>query len=184
MLVVKRMAVEEDVFACTVDLPPLLPASDDYEAEFLRWEVKKNWDGSQVAKIFLHFVIHAQGQRTTCELYMACNGPRGTKWPTSSKYTRAWITAAGHKPKRADRLTPKVFEGKLFKVRVRVVEQNGRKQPLAPDQRYSVIDDVLECLGDIPLTAGLSNPLTGKSESHSQLGVGRGSGDGSGEVPV
>jgi hypothetical protein len=161
MLVVKKTSAgEDDIFDCTVDLPPLMLTKQEYEAEFLRSEVKKNWDGSHVAKVFLHFVLLCSGERTCFELYMACNGPRGTKWPASSKYTRAWIIAAGHQPKRSDRLTPKVFEGKRFKVRVRVVEQNSHKQPLAPDQQYSVIDDVLECLGPIPLTTLPANPAT------------------------
>ena len=165
MLVVKKAAVDEDdVFTRTVDIPPLLQAGDHYEAEFLRCELKKNWDGSPVAKIFMHFAIRVAGEPIPYELYMACNGPRGKKWPASSKYTRAWIIAAGRTPKRADRLTPKVFEGKLFKVRVRVVEQNSRKQPLAPDQRYSVIDDVLECLGAIPVTTDPPNPLKEQTE--------------------
>jgi hypothetical protein len=142
----KTIAELDDVFACTVDLPPLISAGDEYEAEFLHSELKRNWDGSAVHKVFLRFRIVAPADAAGRELYMACNGPRGKKWPASSKYTRAWIVAAGRKPERADRLTTKVFEGKRFRVRVRVVEHDRHRHPLSPEQRYSVIDDVLERL--------------------------------------
>ena len=145
MKTIKKTIVElDDVFACTVDLPPLIPAGDQYEAEYLRSEIKRNWDGSPVHKVFLWFRLVAPAGEAAHELYMACNGPRGKKWPASSKYTRAWIVAAGRKAARADRLTIKVFEEKRFRVRVRVVEHDRHRQPLSPDQRYSVIDDVLE----------------------------------------
>ena len=175
MIIVKRIGEEEDdVFDCTVDLPPAVIPGEDYEADFVRAEVKKHWDGTSVAKIFLHFSVRFARHEPAFPLYMACNGPRAKKWPMSSKYTRAWILAAGHKPMRTDRLSPRVFEGKRFKVRVRLVTHNSQRQPLAIEQQYSVIDEVLACLGPIPATAMPSNPMVEHAKPSDETGSGVG----------
>jgi len=63
----------------------------------------------------------------------------------SSKFFRAWVVAnCGRRPDRSDRMSLEVFRHKLFRIRVRTV-QNDRNQERLPEcNQYSVVDALLE----------------------------------------
>ena len=75
---------------------------------------------------------------------MACNIKQDGKWGASSKFYQAWVLAAGRKPDRFDRMSTRVFRGKVFLAQVRVVTTNVKNVARSPLLQYSVIDDLLE----------------------------------------
>ena len=80
---------------------------------------------------------------------MACNAPKKAKkgkLATSTKYYQAWVLAAGRKPDRFDRMSTKVFRGKVFLAQIRAVPTNAKNLPRTLLLQYSVIDDLLERL--------------------------------------
>lgn len=61
-----------------------------------------------------------------------------------SKYIPAWELAAGRKAGRTDRLTARVFDGKIFKARIDYTKKTydgGRQNSVS---RYSVVKELLE----------------------------------------
>ena len=102
-------------------------------------------------KVFLHFQIVDFGAFRGVELYMACNAPKKNKqgkMPISSKYYQAWVLAAGKKPDRYDRMSTRVFRGKVFLAKVRPVPTNAKNVARPPLLQNSIIDDLLERLTD------------------------------------
>jgi len=79
---------------------------------------------------------------------MACNIKQDGKWGASSKFYQAWVLAAGRRPDRFDRMSTRVFRGKLFLAKVRTVEKTAKNVPRHPLLHYSIIDDLLERLTD------------------------------------
>lgn len=68
--------------------------------------------------------------------------PHGHMRP-SSRYYRAWTLATGRKPIRGDRLSPRVFLRRAFRVMVRTVRTDRQQRPLTPQNYYSIIDTIL-----------------------------------------
>ena len=65
----------------------------------------------------------------------------------SSAYYREWVIAnAGILPRRGDRLSPKKFHGKLFRVEVKTVRSGWHGRPLPETLCYSKVAAVLELL--------------------------------------
>ena len=60
------------------------------------------------------------------------------------KYWRAWLRAAGGPPKRRDRLTPRVFEGRQAIVTVVDTAKDHRQIAVSAEESYSVVLEVLE----------------------------------------
>ena len=60
------------------------------------------------------------------------------------KFWEAWIKANGGPPKRGDRLSPRVFQGRMATIVIRDVETNhrDRKSRLDPSLFYSVVKEV------------------------------------------
>ncbi|UVT19825.1 MAG: hypothetical protein H8K03_18890 [Nitrospira sp.] len=75
---------------------------------------------------------------------MAATIPSNGRFSLSSKYLQQWSIAAGKRPSRRDRLTTKIFRGKVFLARVRTVTtgHDGRERDVA--WHYSVIDSLIE----------------------------------------
>lgn len=126
--------------ACQVDVPPLIPAGD-YEVVFYRAEEKRLWGKN---RLFLHFRVAQQGEHLGQALFMAVTVPANGRFSLSSKYLMQWSIAAGNRPTRLDRLSTRVFRGKVFLARVRTVKSghDGKERP--PSWQYSVIDSLLE----------------------------------------
>jgi len=64
----------------------------------------------------------------------------------SSKFRRDWEEAAGSKSTRDDRMSPKVFKGKFFLVKVALVKTDSDRDPLGELSRYSVVRKVIRLL--------------------------------------
>ncbi len=136
---------QDSEFDCDTH-PPLLIPDGKYQGSFIWAEKGRLWNQE---KIYLWFKIVDFGDLQGEELYMACNAPKKSKngkAATSAKYYQSWVLAAGRKPDRYDRMSTKVFRGKVFLLKVRTVIKNAKNLPLPPLLQYSVIDDVLEKL--------------------------------------
>ena len=121
------------------ELPPLLP-SGNYTVAFLRAE--KKWLWGKRLKIFMHFEIVGPTHGGV-RLFMGCNVPIKTKWSVGFKYFQAWTLAAGHRPKRKDRLSTCVFRNKYFLAQVKVVTKTAKGTVRSNGAQYSVIDELL-----------------------------------------
>lgn len=64
----------------------------------------------------------------------------------SSEYWRAWVIANGNQPRKRQVLTPRVFMGKIFEVKISDVVRrfDGRDHP--PGTAYSVIRQIVRRL--------------------------------------
>jgi len=89
----------------------------------------------------LEFSLLDDGTRVFCFLNLGRAakphaGPR-------SEYRRAWIIATGGQPRRRQVLSDRVFEGKIFEVRVANVEKrfDGREHPKGAV--YSVVREIV-----------------------------------------
>jgi len=134
-------------FDCDAKSPPLIPEGK-YKVVLLWVEKKRLW-GREI--IFLWFQIVDFGECQGEELYMACSAPKKSKKgkvATSNKYYQAWVLAAGRRPDRYDRMSTKVFRGKVFLAKVRAVTTNAKNVVRPPLLQYSVIDALLERLTD------------------------------------
>jgi hypothetical protein len=61
-----------------------------------------------------------------------------------SRYWQAWSKANGGPPQRRDRLSPRVFSGRIALVEVGDTIKNCKQQPVAGANSYSVVRDVKE----------------------------------------
>ena len=135
-------------FKCRAPGPMLVP-NDVYHLGFVRAEQSLMW---KTLKVFLWFTITDIGEYFGKELYMACNMPMTRRWAMSSKYWQTWTLAAGCRPHRKDRLSTRIFRGKIFMGRVRRVESKSTKSghtPRHPEQQYSVVEELISvCAGE------------------------------------
>ena len=123
------------------DVPPLLPPDGSYEGIFLR-ATEARFMGSQ-QKIYLWFRLTWPLAVLNEVVFKAYNKPARHKRAISSHFYRDWVLANGDPPKRGDRMSTRVFKGKIFKLRLRTVATNARQEQLAPEQQYSVIDRLI-----------------------------------------
>lgn len=93
-------------------------------------------------KLYLWFKI-VDGTNEGPEIFMPFNVY--SKIVRNSKYYKAWVTAKGSKPKKNDRMSPKVFKGKVFLIKVRTV-MKGRELEALGEDKYSVVDDIIGVL--------------------------------------
>lgn len=126
--------------SCQIDVPPLIPAGE-YEVTFHGAEEKRLWGKN---RLFLHFRVAQQGEYLGQALFMAVTMPTNGSFSISSKYLAQWSLAAGNRPARRDRLSTKVFRGKLFLARVRTVKNGHDGKERSASWHYSVIDSLLE----------------------------------------
>lgn len=150
-LVKKEAAAQGDTepdgvidFGGAEDPTPLIPEGT-YEAIYTRAS-KKYWAfGDYHVQLF--FRILDAGPHEGTELYLAMRiSPRGgmKAMSQSSKLIRMITVALGRKPTRRDRLNTAAFHGKAFRVNVRTVTRDAKRQPLNAGNFYSVIDSLLE----------------------------------------
>jgi hypothetical protein len=61
-----------------------------------------------------------------------------------SKYFRAWSIANGEPPKRGEELSPSVFMGQLFRVRLKDCSKNSEGIDKSAELVYSVVEQLIE----------------------------------------
>ncbi len=128
---------------------PRIPASE-YDAICYKTETGRSWGGR--TNIYILFRIIGGSQDGT-ELFMACTyHPKG-KLSQRYKYYVQWTLAKGAPPKKGERLSPKVFCGKMYRVLVRdtqIRHSNGKL--MADCLQYSVVDSIIETQTGIPMS--------------------------------
>lgn len=95
-------------------------------------------------RTFLYFHVLQSGDYFCQVLFMAVTLPTNGRFSLSSKYLLQWSIAAGKRPSRRDRLTTRVFRGKVFLARVRTVTTGHDGKERDPGWHYSVIDSLIE----------------------------------------
>jgi len=115
-----------------------------YEAIVVRYDRGEFY---QRKKLYLWWKIISIGPHEGKELFMAFNVFK--KITKSSKYYEAWVLAnKGVRPKKNDRMSPKVFKDKIFSIRTRTVISSKKQGEIDKADRYSVVDEILElCAG-------------------------------------
>jgi len=108
-----------------------------YEAVYTKWD-KSEFYGNK--KIYLWFEI-IDGKYQGTKIFMPCNLHKYIR--RGCKYYAAWVMAnGGIKPKANNRLSPKVFENKVFSIETRTVIRGCKQEALDNDERYSVVDEL------------------------------------------
>lgn len=115
----------------------------EYEAICFKFE-KAFAFGRQV--LFLWFQI-CYGDFAGVELWVPFNlWKKSNKIPSGSKYWRAWSIANGGRPKRGDRMSPRIFLQRRFLISVVTVRRDSKQRDLPDFLQYSRGDDVLQKL--------------------------------------
>ena len=134
-----RATDQEDFeFELKEQLPPKIPEGE-YQVEFLRKEVRTLW---KAQKLILWFRILDFGEINGVQIFMACSMPEGNKWGPGYKFLRAYALATGRLPDRFDRVSTKVFRGKIFIAEVRTVTKNSQQKDIPPAAQYSIISNL------------------------------------------
>lgn len=124
------------------DADPAIPDAL-YDAKCVAAEIKAMPFAKGERRLVLHFEVWSGPHDGKC-LRFIIPLPRDGRAAPSSKLVRSWTVAAGHASARRDRLSTTVFCHKLFRIRTRTVTVNARRQALAPANRYSVVDQLVE----------------------------------------
>jgi len=121
------------------NLPDLIDPGE-YQVEVTRYDIGE-FMGSR--KLYMYATI-VDPTHTGIELFMACNLPSKSAG-IKSKFLANWIVANwGGRPLRADRLSPRIFIGAVFKSSVRTVIKNDHEEQ--QELSYSIIDHFIERL--------------------------------------
>jgi hypothetical protein len=141
-LVGTRIMSEHDLtFPCNGYIPPAIADGEQYQVCFIRAEQTCQWGQP---KVFLWFRLITPGEWLGEEFFMACNVPPKGRWGPSHKFWQTWTLASGNRPKRGDRMSIKIFRGKVFRARIRRVTKTANQTARPPELQYSVIDQLLE----------------------------------------
>lgn len=126
---------------------PRIPTSE-YDAVCYKTETGRSWGGR--TDIYILFRIIGGSQDGT-ELFMACTYHPKRKLSQRYKYYQQWTLANGAPPKKGERLSPKVFCNKMYRVLVRDTQRRYSNGKLMPDiLQYSVVDSIIETQTGIP----------------------------------
>lgn len=144
-----------------MDYPLIEPGI--YEAVFVSWEASSRFSKKipgvtnrlEGGKIYLHFQIDPYNNAGSTSqkhiVFMALNA-RTVRKPIgqNGKFTAGHRRKYGRLVKRlfgsekATRATPKLFEKKLFHVKVRTVMMGENQKKLSKSERYSIVDEVVD----------------------------------------
>lgn len=113
-----------------------------YEAVVVKSDKKRYF---KQEKLYLWFQIISENYQGI-RLFMPFNiAPRLNR---SHKYYKAWVVAKREKPKKNDRMSPKVFFNKGFLIKVKTVQYGAKQELLPADDVYSVVEEIIEiCAG-------------------------------------
>lgn len=122
-------------------VPALVPDAD-YQMGFIRAE-RGHFKNRE--RIFLWFQITSPGEQFGVQLYLVCPCPAngGKIFGLGSKLVEAATIALGQRPKRRDRLSTRIFAGKVFLARTRTVTRDYNEQQRPKGDHYSVIAALL-----------------------------------------
>jgi hypothetical protein len=87
--------------------------------------------------------IDGSGQ-TEGTTYSFVNLGSGKTPGRNSRFYREWVIANGDQPKRGDRMSPRAFQGKMFRGKVRLVTKNFDGDTHDEAMKYSVVEKILE----------------------------------------
>jgi len=144
-----------------IDYPLIEPGI--YEAILVSWGTSSRFSKKipgvtnrlEGGKIYLHFQIDPYNNAGSTGhkhiVFMALNA-RTVKKPIgqNGKFTAGRRSKYGRLVKRlfglerATRATPKLFEKKLFHVKVRTVMTDANQKKLSKSERYSIVDEVVD----------------------------------------
>lgn len=139
-----------DDFFCEQDYRPLIP-DGFYTAQCISY----NYGfivGGKAKKLFLHFKILSEGKFFGIEIFRAYNMPKDGKIKLGSDYYKAYCLAYGwNKPSRRDRMSPKIFKNKIFKIKTRKATPKYGNKEMPENFKYSVVDYIADVVtGPIP----------------------------------
>lgn len=138
----RKIMSEQDLeFPCNGYISPAIADGEQYQVCFIRAEKTHQWGRP---KVFLWFRLVTPGEWCGEEFFMACNVASNCRWGPSHKYWQAWTLASGQRPKRGDRMSIKIFKGKVFRARIRRVTKTAKQTARPPELQYSVVDQLLE----------------------------------------
>lgn len=123
------------------EVPELVP-DGDYQVGFVR-AARGRFRARE--RIFIWFRIITPGAQHGVELYLVCPCPANgeKKFGVGSKLFAAAAVAMGRFPRRRDRLSTRLFAGKVFLARTRTVTSDSDQQLRQPRDHYSVIDKLI-----------------------------------------
>ncbi len=122
-----------------------LPRIPEGEYEAVCTEAKVSLYLGKELRLYLHFKIIA-GEHEGKKIRGNYNFDYKV-FPTASKYYTDWSIANGALPRRRDRMTPRIFIGKAFLVKVRdAIPRYEDRTPKPEMFRYSVVDRIIERL--------------------------------------
>jgi hypothetical protein len=78
-----------------------------------------------------------------CTWYMNLGSKEKPRCGRRSIYWQAWVKANGGQPKRSDRVSPSVFEGRAAIVRVEDTTKTFRQEVVDSESAYSVVREVI-----------------------------------------
>ena len=132
---------EEMDFGHIGRVPPLVPEAD-YQIGFVRAE-KGRFKNRE--RLFIYFRIVSHGEHFGKELYLVapCPSNGGRIFGLGSNLVAAATVALGHIPTRRDRLSTRMFRGKIFLAKTRTVKLDQDQDERRPQDHYSVIKKLL-----------------------------------------
>ena len=131
-------------FICGEEYKPLI-RDGTYRAQCVRYD--SSFCLGKARKLFLRFQILSEGKDFGKRIFMPFNMPYDKKIKQGSKYYKTWVMVNGwQKPTRNAKMSPRLFQNKIFKVRTRTVKPTNHGKPMPKDFWYSVVDEILEVL--------------------------------------
>ena len=134
-----------------IDVKEPEPTIPEGECKAICYTVESGIGPGGRESIYVRFRIY-EGEYEVVKLFMACPRPKG-KLRERHKLLTQWKMANGGKPKKGQRISPKIFKGKLYLITVRDTKsRNPNTNEIRPKiQQYSVVDYIKETLTGIPL---------------------------------
>ena len=129
-------------------LPRIEPG--EYDAVCLKTEIGRSWGGRR--DIYLRFRIYDSEYEGT-ELFMKCSYPKtkDKKMSYRHKYYQQWMLANGGPPAKKQRMSPKMFLNRMFKIKVVDTKRTHNDgTPLPSFAQYSVISTIIEVVAGGP----------------------------------
>ncbi len=127
--------------------PSRIPAGE-YQAVCYKTEIGRSFGGRR--DCYVLFRVHS-GPHHGTKLFMKCPYPEG-KLSTRTKLYDQWMLAMQRAPHARERITPKVFRNRLYRVLVRDTKRKitGTNRLMPDFCQYSVIDTIIEVETGVP----------------------------------
>lgn len=134
--------VQDIAGSATSDPFPLIPEGE-YEAACVKHEHSRYL--AKEKRLYLHYQI-ISGEFEATKLFQAFNY-NYKSFSRASKYYVEWSLANKALPRRRDKMSPRVFLNKAFKVKVVTVKPKHGDGTVKPEMfHYSKVDRIIEVL--------------------------------------